>query len=66
MVSLSGVALFVIIAVVAEEADIDRGEKRKDGGLNQPDEQFHEIENENETGSMEEVFTAKDVAEEPH
>ena len=56
----------MIIAMIAEEADIDRGEERKDGGLNQPDEQFHEIENENETGSMEKVFTAKDVAEEPH
>jgi hypothetical protein len=63
VVSLSGVACFVIIAVIAEEANIDRGEERKDGGLNQPDEQFHEIENENETGSMEEVFTAEDVAE---
>jgi hypothetical protein len=66
VVSLSGGAGFVIIAMIAEEADIDRGEERKDGGLNQPDEQFHEIENENETGSMEKVFTAKDVAEEPH
>ena len=63
MVSLSGVAFFVIIAVVAEEADIDRSEKGKDGGLNEANEQFHEIKNKDEPGPMEEVLAAEDVTE---
>lgn len=60
-----GVVTFgtVIIAVVADEPDINGAEERKDERLNQADEQLHEIEDEKEAGAMEEIFPAENIAE---
>jgi hypothetical protein len=38
--------VFVIIAVVADQADVDGGEQCEDKGLNEADEQLQEVENE--------------------
>lgn len=66
VVRFGGVSFLVIvvITVIADKADINRGEKRENDGLDQADEQLHEIENEQEAGAMEEILATKDIAEE--
>ena len=46
------VNVFVVVAVVTDQSDINRTEEREDRGLNQADEQLHEIENKKETSAV--------------
>ena len=45
----AGLILLVVVTVVADEADVDRGEEREHDGLNQTDEELHEIEDEDDS-----------------
>jgi len=56
------VIVFVIVTVIADEANVNRRQQRKHKGLNKTHEQFHEIENEKETRAVKQVFTAKYIA----
>jgi len=49
--------------VVAEQADVDGGEKSEHQGLDHADHQLHEIEGEEEPGTVEKILAAVDVAE---
>jgi hypothetical protein len=46
------IRVFVVVTMVADQADVNRAEQRKNRGLNQADEQLHEIENKKETGAV--------------
>ena len=60
-------AVFVIAPlVITEQADVDRGKQREHQRLDYSDEQLHKIEHEYETGAMEQIFSAEDVAEKSH
>lgn len=56
-------AFSVIVTMVTKQTNIDRCEQREDEGLNEADEELHEVEDENETGAMEEIFATEDVTE---
>ena len=67
LVSLSGALLVImVIAMVADEADINGAEQREDCGLNEADEHLHEVENENEVSAVEQILAAEDIAEQAH
>ena len=52
-VGLAGfTGVIVVVTVVADQTDVNGAEQRKDRGLNQADEQLHEIENKKETGAV--------------
>src|SRR3954468_22297339 len=56
----------VVITVVADEADVDGGQQGENEALNEADEQLEEIEGRQEVHRVEEVLTAKHVAEQTH
>ena len=66
MWSVGGVTtiVFMVIAMITDKADIDGGEQGENDGLDQADEELHEIENEEEAGAVQKVFTTEDIAEE--
>src|SRR6478736_3434906 len=53
----------MVIAMVAEEADVDGAQEGEDRGLDEADEQLHEVEDKEEVRAVEEIFPAEDVAE---
>jgi hypothetical protein len=57
------VVVIVVVAVVADEADVDGAQEGEHEGLDEADEQLHEVEDEKEAGAVEQVFTTEDVAE---
>src|SRR5688572_22904762 len=65
VVCLGAVALcvIVVIAVVADEPDIDGAQEGEDRGLNETDEHLHEIKDGDEEGPVQKIFAAEDVAE---
>jgi len=56
--------VIMVIAMITNQADVDSGEQSEDDGLDQTDQQLHEVEDKKEGGAVEEIFTAVDVAEE--
>lgn len=55
----------MVIAVIYDQSDIDRGEQREDQGLNKADQQLHEVEGEKETCAVKEAFSTEHVAKKP-
>ena len=66
VMGLGAVAIFsvlMVVTMIADEADVDRSQQGENERLDQADEQLHEIENEKETGPVEQIFATEDVAE---
>lgn len=61
---VSVVLVVMTFVVIGDQADINSGEEREDCGLNQADEQLHEVEHKHEAGAVEEILAAEDIAEE--